>query len=364
MIKLVTGIPGSGKTAYVVAELLKVKDRPIFVDGIPDLTIDHQPCPPLSEWTELRNDKSSASGTKVCFTFPANAIIVIDECQRVYRPRPSGSRVPPEVAAFETHRHEGLDFILITQNPTLLDANVRKLIGCHVHFRVTWAGRYCHEWGEVADVESSVARSLSVTTKYKLPKEAFGAYKSAVLHTKHRQKIPFAAYLLVACVVGFSVVGWQMYKRFQAIQNPPSVAPVSSVTPVSVDSPSGPGAASRPASASEYLGQFRPRITGLPHTAPVYDGITQAVDVPEPVGCVDSKLTGCKCYTQQGTVYQTTEPLCRQIMKDGMFIHWRPRDSAVPDRLSGGSAPAPDVPRIHVIGSPAPSAPASPVPGI
>lgn len=331
MIKLITGIPGSGKTASVVADLLQIKDRPIFVDGIPDLTIEHTPCPPLSEWTEERPDPSSASGKKICFTFPPNSIIVIDECQRIYRPRSAASKVPPEVAAFETHRHEGLDFWLITQNPTLLDSNVRKLVGCHVHFRVTWAGRYRHEWNEVGDVDSSTSRSLSVTTKYKLPKEAFSAYKSAVLHTKHKTKIPFAVYLLVGALSLGGYTAWSFYHRFQDITNRGNLLDTTSSAPVASQSPTREIPDVKPIlTKAEYIEQQTPRIPGLMHTAPIYDGVTQPVEPPEPVGCMDSKKTGCRCYTQQGTRYDTTEAICRQIMASGIYMPWKKTETPVP----------------------------------
>lgn len=326
MITLITGIPGSGKTSYVVSELLKLQGRPIYADGIPDLAVEHQPCPPLAEWTHTQKDPSSASGEKISFAYPPNSVVVIDECQRVYRPRPAGSKVPPEVAAFETHRHEGLDFWLITQNPTLLDSNVRKLIGRHVHFRVTWAGRYMHEWAETADVESSVARSNSATTRYKLPKQAFNHYKSAVLHTKSRAKIPMVAYVFLAAVLGLGVVGFNIYKRFGDIGKPAEVAQVKQGTINGHVGQAGQGGV--PLTPAQYVAEYTPRFPGLLHTAPAYDEITKPADAPAIAGCVERPKTGdCKCYDQQGNTYKTTSEICKSYMKDGMFIAWRKSES-------------------------------------
>lgn len=323
MITLITGIPGSGKTSYVVSELLKLQGRPIYADGIPDLAIEHTPCPPLHEWTHSQPDPSSASGQKISFAFPPNSVVIIDECQRVYRPRPAGSKVPPEVAAFETHRHEGLDFWLITQNPTLLDANVRKLIGRHVHFRVTWAGRYMHEWTETADVESSVARSNAATTRYKLPKQAFNHYKSAVLHTKNKAKIPMVAYVFGAAVIGLGVLSWNFYNRFQQIGKPAEVVH----KPGNKIAPTGPGGGTVVMTPGQYIAHYEPRFAGLLHTAPAYDEITKPVDAPTITGCVERKKTGdCKCYDQQGNTYKTTVEICRTYLEDGMFIAWKAPD--------------------------------------
>ena len=45
MITLITGVPGSGKTCYVIdfiQQALK-ESRPVFVHGIPELKLDHTP---------------------------------------------------------------------------------------------------------------------------------------------------------------------------------------------------------------------------------------------------------------------------------------------------------------------------------
>jgi len=88
--------------------------------------------------------------------------------------------------------------------------------------------------------------------------------------------------------------------------------------------PGGEAGAGRSAvTAEQYLAQYKPRIDGLMHTAPAYDALTQPAVVPEPVGCVNSKRTGCRCFTQQGTHYETTEEICRQIMDKGLFMAWK-----------------------------------------
>ena len=58
---------------------------------------------------------------------PDGSVYFLDEAQNIYRPRSSASKVPESVAAFEVHRHKGLDFFLITQNPRLIDANIRAI---------------------------------------------------------------------------------------------------------------------------------------------------------------------------------------------------------------------------------------------
>jgi zona occludens toxin len=333
-ITLVTGAPGNGKTAHVVDMLIDYAGkRPVFVDGITDLLIEHEPCPPVTDWTHLAEDASSAQGTKISFTFPPNALVVIDEAQRVYRPRAASSRVPPEVAAFETHRHLGIDFILITQHPSLLDSNIRRLIGRHIHIRNTAFGRYRYEWAECGDPDSKTSRDIAASTRYTLPKRAFRRYKSAELHTKTKIKLPMYAWVFLFSLISIAGIAWYMTNRISAKLKPETPGLERLAQAPGAASPAASGAHTAdtrtPISEREWVAQQQPRVEGLPHSAPIFDQLTQATEVPEPVGCMDSKRTGCKCYTQQGTLYQTTESICRSIIKDGFFIHWKKPDAPI-----------------------------------
>lgn len=341
MITLITGTPGSGKTAHAVDMLLDMAGkRPIFSDGVPELAIEHQPAPPVPEWTIEAPDASSATGKKISFTFPQNAIVIIDECQRVFRPRSSGSRVPPEVAAFETHRHLGIDFILITQHPSLVDGNIRRLVGRHIHIKTTAFGRYRFEWAEAGDPDSRASRDCAARSKYKLPKRAFSQYKSAELHTKTKIKLPMAVYVFGGALISLVAAGWYIKGSIAAKLEPEKGSNVAKLTAQPGQPPVKSGqiitASTTPA---QYLAAYTPRIAGFPHTAPAYDEVTRPTEAPIPSGCIDSKK-GCKCYTQQGTRYETTQEICRQIVATGFFIDFKRPElaqaSASPQTGQGG----------------------------
>ena len=113
-LTLVTGVPGSGKTLYTVAvlltELLKstvevngeAVPRKIFTN-IKNLVLDHT----LIDATNLNNwHEWVKAGDVVCF----------DEVQEVWRPRSMGTKVPLCIEKLETHRHLGIDMILLTQH--------------------------------------------------------------------------------------------------------------------------------------------------------------------------------------------------------------------------------------------------------
>lgn len=329
-IIVVTGQPGSGKTALVVDMLAnddQFKGRPLFVMGIPDLAIDHTPCPPVADWTEYRASPDDDSLQLAYFRFPENALVVLDEAQRIYRPRAVGSKVPPEVAAFETHRHTGVDFVLLTQHPGLIDANIRKLVGRHIHIRVTPLGRYKYEWTELGDPESASSREIAARSKYVLPKRAFDLYKSSQLHTKIKVKMPWFVYMFGVAAVSFIGLGWYGYHRVMDRVEPKTAIPASS--------PGMPSNAAPPAGSvkttAQYIEERQPRIAHLAYTAPVYDEITKPVDAPFPAGCLTVKRPSgevCRCVDQQGNDYPMPDNTCRQVVQHGIFKDWGFRETA------------------------------------
>jgi zona occludens toxin len=324
VIILVTGQPGSGKTLKAVDMLAndeQFKGRPLFVGGVPELTIDHETVPPVAEWTEIRNSPEDESIKLAYFTFPPKSIIVIDEAQRIYRPRAASSRVPPEVAAFETHRHTGVDFILITQHPGLLDANIRKLVGKHIHIAVTPFGRYSYEWTKCADPESKTERDIAARDRYVLPKRSFNLYKSSELHTKVKTKIPVYAWLFLACVVLLAGLIYYVYGRiFSKGEDNQTVEKLNNAGQSAQVATGKIG----PVSLREYVAEGVARIDGLQHTAPKYDDLTKPTQVPWPSLCVIIKPWRgnpgkCRCMDQQGNEYPTRTATCEQIATKGIF---------------------------------------------
>lgn len=222
MITLITGVPGAGKSLYCVSEILSKLDadnkklvaqgkapRPVIVDNIPELKLDHEVAPDLLTWPDWA---------------PEGALIVSDEVQRHWRPTPAGQPPHRSIAELETHRHRGLDFIILTQHPNLINTNVRRLVGRHIHIRRTVVGTYAYEWPECVTPDSAY-RSALTKVKWTHPKKAFGLYKSASIHQKVKFRIPRAFYFLGASVAGAVFFGWQF---FSGIYNQMSPAPSQS----------------------------------------------------------------------------------------------------------------------------------------
>jgi zona occludens toxin (predicted ATPase) len=203
MLTLVTGLPGASKTLYTldtVEKLAKKENRPVFYHGIPELTLDWQMLDKAEDWINC----------------PDGSIIVIDECQSAFRPRANGQQVPPHVAKFETHRHQGLDIFLITQHPMLVDGNVRRLAGRHYHV-VRFYGFNKSTVHEFDKVRENVDKNLkgSIENHYIYNKDVYGWYKSASMHTV-KKRIPMRLFLIIALPIFFVYL---IYTGYQALQS-------------------------------------------------------------------------------------------------------------------------------------------------
>ncbi len=208
MITLITGTPGSGKTAYALDMMLRLQkldnSRKLFVHGIPELKVPHEivvcDSKTCDYCTTLTDRDSYLQAQNWHEWADQGAIFFFDEVQNIHRPRHSSAAVPECVATYEVHRHRGLDFFMITQNPSLIDLNVRALVSRHIHLTSTWARRVQHEWAQCkTDISSTTDESIK--SNYKLPKDVFKLYKSASLHTSVNRKKPFVLYALPVLVI-------------------------------------------------------------------------------------------------------------------------------------------------------------------
>jgi zona occludens toxin len=328
MIVLLTGSTGAGKTAKIVQDMQAVSDRPFFVMGIKGLKLPHVPAPPVKEWVHSVPTPEDPTVLAAEFTFPPNAIVVIDEAQHVYRPRAAGSKVPDIVAAFETHRHCGIDFWLITQHPSLLDQNVRRLVKKHIHIHETPLGRKLLEWSECRDPSSKTDRADAIAVDYKPPKAVFELYHSAEAHTVLKRRLPKALFVVVAAAVLF--VGLAIYMGTR-IKN--KLAPVVAPAEQGVKSDRQRGGAipeagpvSREAALAEnpllYMTDFIPRHIDYPESAPAYDAVRVVKTFPVIVGCIKTDKV-CRCISQQGTDVQVTPDRCLAILAKKVFDPYR-----------------------------------------
>lgn len=322
MIELLTGLPGNSKTLNLLRTVIDraaEEKRPVFYSGIKGLLLD-DPRLKGTSWTEIQPEK--------WMECPDGSIIVIDECQKVFRARTLGSVPPQHVTDLEEHRHRGMDFYVATQHPSLIDPALRRLVQTHRHMvRIFgFEASTVHRWDRCVDhPDKPQFRRDSEASKWVFDKSLYGVYHSATIHTA-KARIPLRAKLLVLVPVLVIAAGWWVYKTTAKHRKPvaeevavaPGRAGSSSVGRAAV--PAAPGVVDAPVAdrkqsgaddpvhdVKEYMWRETPRVTGIPQTAPKYDELTRPTRVPVPAMCFQigsvsgGKSPRCSCYTQQGT---------------------------------------------------------------
>lgn len=162
---------------------------------------------------------------------PKGSVILIDEVQQFFPPRSVGSRVPAAIGALETHRHGGYDIHFVTQDRTLCDANLRKLVGCHVHYYNALGGNRitrkeapkCFNPNDYHESKNSAKKMIKRDSNF------YGVYWSAEIHT-HKFKVPAMAYfgLIAIGLIAYSL--YSLSDRF--FGSKPEVIPQAVAQPI------------------------------------------------------------------------------------------------------------------------------------
>lgn len=281
MLTIITGTPGAGKSLYAVwEECRKVPGSTVeatngvavprrLLTNIKDLCIEHEliDAKSLDTWHE--------------WSKPGD-VIVFDEVQEVWRPRALGqAKIPDCIAALETHRHRGVDMILITQHPMLVDANIRRLVNRHLHLRrISRTVAYLYEWDHCANPGN--VKTCMQSRVWFHPKKAYALYKSAQLHTKPTARIPRIAYLGLAALAGLAYIGPVAYGKLKD---------GASATPLAVSSDKGASGPVNPASAPA----LPPASPGAPVGAVGPLAAASEPKAPVVAGCAAAKGV-CRCY--------------------------------------------------------------------
>lgn len=328
MIYLTTGANGSGKTLLTLrdvrAQQLK-ENRPVYFHGFeagPVITDEFgwKPFDPR-KWQEL----------------PDGSICVMDECQNEFPLRRAGSEVPDYVnAVAQFRRKRGFDFWMICPHPSQLDVFIRRLIdkpSWHRHLKRAFGAEMVSviKWGAPnIQCEKPGSGDSGEVTMVAYPKEVYGWYKSAQLHTAKRT-IPRAVWVMAAAVVAVPLLGWFVWSNLSGHMKKIADKGGAAAAPAPGASAARPAAAPMRAAsvplspqqlATMYLTAHQPRIDGFPHTAPAFDELTKPQVVPYPAACVQIRGQ-CSCWTQQGTKLNTPDMICRQIVAQGFFMEWQ-----------------------------------------
>lgn len=312
-IILHTGLPGASKTLFTIGfvkEWAERESRQVYYYGITDLTLD---------WILLEDPKK-------WFEVPPNSIVLIDEAQQIYRNRSIRADAPPHVTELETHRHLGIDLVLITQHPSLIDPAVRKLTQTHRHVVRLWGmeASTVHMWNGVKEA-CEKSRGDSQKTKYIFDRSLYGVYKSAEVHTMKR-RIPLAVKMLFFVPLFLAAAAYGVYAlaiKPKISQVPAVVSSVGQGASGALAAPAGQVVDEALVDARKFVYLSTPRVVGLAHTAPKYDGLTRPDSVPVPAMCI-IRAERCQCYTQQATKLQVPANVCLDIAHNGYFQDFNP----------------------------------------
>jgi len=226
-ITLITGTPGHGKTLFAVSLLFSKwlpeererGTRKILtnIDGL-------QLTPEESEIIKTISNEELEDWHLI-----KDALIIVDEAQYLVRPRPAGARATDKYDFLNTHRHEGVDLVLITQHPSLIDKSARLMVEKHHHLRRPYGHTYSvrKEW-EMLNENPSPRPTLldGQESRFVFDKKYFGKYKSASQHTVKR-RIPWRLVgyfgLALTFVLGVSYLG---VRKFFDIRDTVSTAKI------------------------------------------------------------------------------------------------------------------------------------------
>jgi hypothetical protein len=227
----------------------------------------------------------------------------------------------------ETHRHRGFDFYLMTQHPTFIDGNVRKLTDVHEHlmrkFGAAWST--VNEWKGVKE-NCDKSRADAIRSEWKFPKEVYTWYKSAEVHTG-RVRVPAKIWLFLSLPI---ICGVAIYFAMQSINKVSDNRPGASAPAPGVQRPQSgqvaqdnTGRPSQPLDPAAWLAQYVPRVGDLPHTAPRFDSLTAPVRAPVIRGCwVQGDQHAC--ILDGGVIVRPSRNFVDSFIRDRFFVDWEP----------------------------------------
>jgi len=342
-IELFTGLPGNGKTLLMVERLMQEAEaaqRPIIAAGIDGLkegvaTVLDDP----RKWNDHDPDGEPTcdchgDGKLHAHRIPDGSLIFVDEAWKWFGHLHDATRqsTPPHVLALAEHRHRGIDFVWTTQMPVQLYPFARSLIQNHHHVVRRFGTQLIDvfTWQELCeDVKSQPKREAAIKKTRMLPKEHFGDYKSATLHTIKR-KIPFRVLMLPVLLVagaGCAFLAYRSLKPSNMAAKYSGAGSNSALAESSQAGSAGQGSEAKPRfrDKTDYTQQHLPRFVTMPWTAPVFDERQVTADPrlfcmssnPGPDASGEHQDHTCTCITEQGSYYELEIHACRHVARRG-----------------------------------------------
>lgn len=332
-INVVTGINGSGKTLYLlpmVEKLRKETGRPVYYWAVPGLTEKKV----LDEWIEIAPydaDDPKLENPGQVHQLPNEAIIVIDEAHIPFG-RSGAKECPPHIEPFARCRHKGHTFFLCTQNAADLHTFIRARIGKHWHLRRSFGMERAivYQWEKYGDPESTKSVKECIKANFTYPKEVYEWYQSSQAHTIEKAipwKIIIWIPIILAITIAAAVFVWHRISNMADVDQ--TEQPTTTPAPAGTQAPPQQTAAAVP--GDEWLSVHKPRVDGMPMSAPMYDDLYKAKAIPRISGCSHiqtEQRNRCTCHTQQGSrIAGINYQQCRAYIRDGWFDPTKPDEA-------------------------------------
>lgn len=202
-IYLITGKPGSFKTAYFMSQAIELLEsgRLVYfcnVRGLEQEKYDLNTIEHINEWQDL----------------PHGTAVFVDEIQEFTRDVPTNCKtedLPDWVKALEKHRHLGYDFYFTTQHPMFVHTHFRRLIEKHIHMNRVEGMPFSNmrQWSEICnEPENRLNASIKMgctTSVYRPNKKAFEYYESTVQDTHKFRINPKLIKYLILIFIGIAI---------------------------------------------------------------------------------------------------------------------------------------------------------------
>ena len=368
MIYLITGSPGTGKTAMVLSWIRKNHDglfkypvlmgvddkgneiyenmpRPIFVNDIDD--IDHK----FFGTQDISDDEIKADAIENVVPTPTASdpsilppVLIIDEAHRIYPVRSATAKNPPYVESLAKLRHHGVTLILLTQHPSTIDKFVRDRIGKHVHIIRSKVGSKSYTFYDVQNTLSkSALQSEGMMDFYTIDKQVFEHYKSASTHVKFKKKTQKILFLFPAIILMLIVGFTMLYFNFGNLANfaGSPEQEISTIPQTDLDRQMASNAIGANNATQTVIDNnqsvannatydknpltpeaMTPRYQEQPESKPMYDDLRKPKSFEYPVAIIESK-GHCKAYSEQGTLLDIPQNFCKKWLRDGRFNPYR-----------------------------------------
>lgn len=247
-------------------------------------------------------------------SLPKQSVFLADEIHH-YWPVRTRDKLPAELEAISTHRHDGKDLIFVTQDWANTDIFLRRMMNHHTHFEFVGADKIaCYKRKKFIDISNPFDKKACDKSIVSRPKHIYGAYFSTDLDTNNNKlgKGTKRALILGVCSLVF-FLGAVIF-GFPYAYNAIMVDSIDAVSDVSIGVDSG---ASMPTFKETKTDVYKASFEPMPWTAPIYSKSLKVVNYPDLMCFI--KNDSCRCLTQQNTNYAIDDIYCRVIASDGVF---------------------------------------------